>query len=99
MSNRKNGVSFEQALDRMRSTAQAGVQDAIYEAHASVASPGKRPRRAAGRAAQALFDGVLEAVAELITSVATEGRAGELCELVCCTLRTKVARRARARLC
>ncbi len=99
MSNRKNGVSFSQALDRMRSAAQTGVQEAIWDAHAIVPPPSKRARRATGRASQALFDGVLEAVAELIVAVATDGRAGELCDLACSTLRAKVARRTRARLC
>ncbi len=93
MSNR--GVSFRAALGAMRSTAERGVSAAIEDARRLAPLPSKMPAsgQERGRAASALFDGILSALAYSIVDIATPGLERELAALCCEVLMAKVEAR------
>jgi len=87
-----SGPTFGEALLEMRSAAHQGVQSAI--AHAAMHETTKargRPRMAAGYRVQALFDGIVEAVAEGIIGSARPGAEIDLARLVADMLVARVA--------
>lgn len=91
--------SFKSALDGLRQQAHRGVSSAIWDARRALPSPDRKPasRRPQRGAAHALFDGILDAVAETIVDVATSGLELELSALVCETLMQKVSKKIDSR--
>ena len=84
--------TYREALTGMRRAAHSGVQDAIDGARDAYIHPQRRrvSGQRAGHEAQALFDGIIAAVAESVIRTSRPGREVEMADLVAKLLVSKV---------
>ena len=89
------GVTFGEALREMRAVAQDGVSEAIVAATLYRPPPRAKgtPKLAAGHQAQALFEGICEALADAVVDVSRPGGEEQMAKLVGQILLTHVQRK------
>ena len=84
--------TYREALKGMRLAAHSGVQEAIYDARDAYIPPQRRrvSGQRAGYEAQALFDGIITAVAESVIRTSKPGCEVEMADFVAKLLVSKV---------
>ena len=82
--------TYGDALRGLRQAAQSGVQEAIEDARSYIPPPTRDIRRSHVQSTEALFDGVVSAVANSILRTAMPGSEEDMARLVSAMLIRKV---------